>query len=270
MRISAVELVPFHVLPYSPGTTPGAPAAALPFYRAFVDELPEALDAIVAAADLQGVADVGGGVVGLGEALPRAIDRLRDDRRLPGRGRTAGILGGDLHNRADEDDVSPAWLAMANVCRWVAGVAGNHDRFGPPGSEAVAVGMLSRTNAFVLDGSTVTLDGLRVGGLSGIVNPASGARLRREEAFVAALSAVVQRDCDVLVLHDGPNVGGTRLPGWPSLRRVLEAAPPMLVIRGHDHWEEPVAELRNGTQVLNVEGRVVVLQRRTGGAKGGT
>jgi hypothetical protein len=35
-------------------------------------------------------------------------------------------------------------------------------------------------------------------------------------------------------------------------------------------WPNPVAELANGTQVLNVEGRVVVLQRRFGGSAGGT
>ena len=71
--------------------------------------------------------------------------------------------------------------------------------------------------------------------------------------------------CDLLVLHDGPNVAGTDLPGWPSIRHVIEAARRMLVIRGHDHWANPLAVLANGTQVLNVEGRVVVLQR-TGSA----
>jgi hypothetical protein len=36
----------------------------------------------------------------------------------------------------------------------------------------------------------------------------------------------------------------------------------VLLIRGHDDWPDPMAELVNGTQILNVEGRVVVLQRR--------
>ena len=80
----------------------------------------------------------------------------------------------------------------------------------------------------------------------------------------------MQEGCDLLILHDGPNVAGTHMPGWPSVRRILEAAPPALVIRGHDHWDDPVATLINGTQVLNVEGRVVVLQRQGGGAAGGT
>lgn len=32
-----------------------------------------------------------------------------------------------------------------------------------------------------------------------------------------------------------------------------------LVVRGHSHWDEPLAELKSGTQVLNVDARVVVL-----------
>jgi hypothetical protein len=33
----------------------------------------------------------------------------------------------------------------------------------------------------------------------------------------------------------------------------------MLVIRGHKFWKEPVGTLSNGTQVLNVDSRVVVI-----------
>jgi hypothetical protein len=69
---------------------------------------------------------------------------------------------------------------------------------------------------------------------------------------------------DILVSHDGPNVEGTDLPGWPSVRRTLESSPATLVIRGHDHWPTPLATLANGTQVLNVEGRVCVLTRPSG------
>jgi hypothetical protein len=45
------------------------------------------------------------------------------------------------------------------------------------------------------------------------------------------------------------------------VRHALEAAPPTLLVRGHDHWPVPLATLANGTQVLNVEGRVVVMTR---------
>jgi hypothetical protein len=38
----------------------------------------------------------------------------------------------------------------------------------------------------------------------------------------------------------------------------------MLLIWGHDHWPIPLATFANGTQVLNVDGRVIALQERTG------
>jgi 3',5'-cyclic-AMP phosphodiesterase len=159
---------------------------------------------------------------------------------------------------------------MERACRWVAGVAGNHDRLGSIASLDAAGDALCGTHAHLLDGSTAALDGIRVGGLCGIVGSVHGPWVRREDEYNAALGWLMREGCDLLVLHDGPNVAGTDLPGWPSVRRVLEAAPPVLVIRGHDHWPSWVQELGNGTQVLNVEGRVVVLQRRTGGLTGGT
>src|SRR5687768_6753493 len=130
MRISGIEAAPFHVLPYSLSASANSPQCELRFFRAFVEGLPDSLDAILATADLQGVVGAGGTSASLGEALPRAIDRLRADGRLPARQRTATILAGDLHARADEDDVLQVWLAVGQVSRWLAGVAGNHDRLG--------------------------------------------------------------------------------------------------------------------------------------------
>jgi hypothetical protein len=254
MRISGTEFVRIHRLAYSPSASANSPQCELPFFRASVDGLPDSLDAIIATGDLQGFAVASETLTGLGEAVAREIARLQRDGRLPPSDRTAIVLSGDLHAGAGEDDVLPIWRAFANVCRWVAGVAGNHDRlvpFTPRGG-----------NAYLLNASTVTLDGIRIGGLSGIVSSADGSWNRRERDYEAALLTLTEQQCDLLVLHDGPNVAGTDLPGWPLIRRVLESATPVLLIRGHDHWPQPLAELANRTQVLNVEGRVVVLQRR--------
>src|SRR5687767_13378649 len=119
MRISGIEAIPFHVLPYSLSPSVNSPRGELPFFRAWVDGLPDSLDAILATADLQGVINAGGTTLGLGEALPVAIQRLRHDVLLPARDRTGAILAGDLHARAGEDDVLPVWLAVERVCRWV-------------------------------------------------------------------------------------------------------------------------------------------------------
>jgi Icc protein len=262
MRICSIAQEPFHRLPYSLSPGGSSPDAELPFVHAFVDGLPDVLDAILVTSDLQGVVHVDGRALPLGEAFALVIQTLRIDQRLPDRHRTAAILAGDLHPHAGNDDVLPVWLAVSNVCRWVAGVAGNHDRFDSPGS-------LKERGAHLLDGSTVTLDGICVGGLGGIVSTNDGAGNRREEQYNVALAILLRHRCDLLVLHDGPNVAGTDLPGWPSVRHVLEAAPRTLVVRGHDHWPQPLAELANGTQVLNVEGRVIVLVRELHPLTGG-
>ncbi len=46
------------------------------------------------------------------------------------------------------------------------------------------------------------------------------------------------------------------------LREALEKARPTLVVRGHAYWELPMAVLPNGTQILNVDARVVVVRAR--------
>ena len=61
-------------------------------------------------------------------------------------------------------------------------------------------------------------------------------------------------------MHDGPSGGAGQL-GWPLVRTALEQAAPTLVIRGHAFWDSPLATLKNGTQILNVDSRVVILQK---------
>jgi hypothetical protein len=253
MRISAFDVDPFHVLPYFTSTSANASAAELPFFRGSVDSLPASLDAIIALADLQGLVRAEDTLIGLGKAVAGTIARLQRGGELPSPGKTGVVLCGDLHAGAGEDDVVPVWREFQAISRWVAGVAGNHDRIDRFAS--------ADSNAYFLDASTVTVDGIRIGGVSGIVSPISGLWHRHERDYRDALLSLLDQHCELLLLHDGPNVAGTELSGWPFIRRLLESYSPSLVIRGHDHWTNPIGELANGTQVLNVEGRVVVLQR---------
>jgi Icc protein len=262
MRISAIEATPFKVLPFSVSSSANSARGDLPFFRAVVDELPDSLDAVIATGDLQGFAGEGARLMELGEATALEIARMQRDGQLPAPGRTGVVLTGDLHAGADEADVLPVWRAFGAISRWVAGVAGNHDHLGPSPPRDF--------NSHLVDGSTVTVDGIRVGGICGIVSSKDGLWHRNERDYTTVLSSLMEEHCDLVVLHDGPNVAGTGFPGWPSIRQVLESATPVLLIRGHDHWLNPVAELANGTQVVNVEGRVVVLLRLSGGTAGGT
>jgi len=153
-------------------------------------------------------------------------------------------------------------FCLADCCRWVVGVAGNHDVFGPGWSipHLEAFKKLDRLT-FLNDGKVV-IDGLIIAGLSGTIgNPRRPFR-RFEADFCESVKRLAASGPDVLLMHDGPDVSETDLRGWPSVRDALECSRPTLVVRGHAHWPIPMAVLANGSQVLNVDSRVVVLTDR--------
>jgi hypothetical protein len=260
MQIQSIDPTPFHALSYAYGPGASSQSASLLFLRALTTDLPEGLDAIIAAADLQGF---GGDDcdMPLGECLAHEVLRLQARGQLPPKERMACLLAGDLHPRADAGDVRGAWYAMREACRWVAGVAGNHDKFGEDAGLTATRAELAAAGMYLLDDETADVDGLKLGGVGGIVGAATAAGVRSEGDFADAVRRLANDGVDVLLCHDGPDAGAAGQPGWPSVRHALEAARPTLVIRGHDSWTVPLATLRGGTQVLNVEGRVVVLTR---------
>lgn len=231
--------------------------------------VPVGLDALLFTADLQGrERALGDGPPGrlLGEVLAEAVDAAAR-RELDLQPRRIGvILAGDFYARPSLDrrggsgDVRPVWRAYAERFGWVAGVAGNHDRFGPGWSlpDLEAFRLAERTH--LLDGDVIELNNLRIAGVSGVVgNPRRPFR-RTQETFDAEVARLATTAPHVLVMHDGPDVAGAQLRGMTSVREILEDAQPMLVVRGHSHWPRPLAELSNGTQVLNVDGRAVLLR----------
>lgn len=238
--------------------------AALPFVHGRVDSLPDGLEALVATGDLQGVERAESGASSerlLGEALAAELSTLRARGVLPKMENIAVLLTGDLQPSAGQDDVRTVWRSLGEICRWVAGVAGNHDTFGGDPTNTNVSASLDRPNLYYLDERMERIGSLRIAGLSGIIGNSCETWVRSEAEYTAAAERLMRDRPDLLLLHDGPNVAGTMFPGWPSVRQVLEAAEPCVVFRGHDAWPTTLATLSNGTQVVNVEGRVVVLTR---------
>ena len=239
----------------------------LPIFLAAVDELPDELDAVVATANLQGrerfEESPGGAPRLLGETLPQ---QLAEDI-LPKFGidalRTGSILAGDfytvpaLDKRGGSGDVTKVWEAFGREFRWVVGVAGNHDMFG----ESLHPNRATSANRHYLDGSCVTLDGLAIAGVGGVIGNPSRAHRRTEDGYVDALLEVLDEPVDILITHDGPEGPERGQRGSPRATYVLNELCPSLNIRGHSHWETPLVNLDGGTQVLNVDCRVVVLRR---------
>ncbi|MCY3019698.1 MAG: metallophosphoesterase [Planctomycetota bacterium] len=272
MRITSIESSPFHELPYSNvagGEARKVVTVRLPFFRATVDSLPQSVEAILVAADLQGRERMAAEPRMLGEVLAEELCAMGCRRLLPPAERIGVILAGDLysypdlHKRGGSGDVRPVFRAFARVCKWVVGVAGNHDMFGVTAPALDIAAFQRESGVHLLDGNVAELCGLKIAGVSGVIgNPKKPFR-RDERSFSEEVKRLAAQSPDLLVLHDGPDVPAQGLMGWPSIRAALEsvAMPAPLVVRGHAHWDAPLATLAHDIQVLNVDSRVVVLQR---------
>ena len=265
MRILDIDAEPFHVLEYQDAAPRGGTQLRrLPLLRGRAEGLPAELDALLVCSDLQGRACVGDGqLLLLGEVLAGEYAALAELELVPPAAFTGVVLAGDLFAAPGADrmgatgDVREVWRAFAGGFRWVAGVAGNHDLFGDPQE-------LNRfrrePGVHLLDGDTAELDGLRIAGVGGICGNPGKPNRRDPEAFIAAVRERLAGRPHLLVLHEGPDGGEPDLRGNPALRAAL-AGSRALVICGHVHWDRPLVNLAAGPQLLNVDARVVLLER---------
>lgn len=268
MRILDFQSEPLFTLPYlNVGRgTKIRQEASLPLHHARVDRLPSGISAIVVTSDLQGralLADQSQTVPPLlGEVVPSwLIGEVLPSLGVEDPKTVAALLAGDfytvplLDKRGGTGDVMAVWQAFRERFAWIAGVAGNHDLFGlsgrthPPAHEA----------SHFLDGEIVNLGGLRIAGLGGIIGKPTRPQRREQEHYLQTLKHLLQQSPDVLLMHEGPDGSASHQPGQAKIRDLLESQPPSLVIRGHKHWDEPVAHFPSGLQVLNVEARIVIL-----------
>lgn len=259
----------------------------MPILRGRVDALPSRLSALLVASDLQGVAPsstAGGALVLLGQVLAERLGALADEGLLPPPGQLGVLLCGDLYAapagdvRGATGDVRAVWRAFAAHARFVVGVAGNHDLFGPaqevertwarPGRERVDRGAARSTlrrfaaepGMHLLDGQVVELDDLRVGGVGGIIGNTRKPNRRECSDYLELLGQVLERQPDILVVHEGPDDPATGRRGNPEIRDFIEGTTTnLLVLCGHCHWPAPLAILAGGNQVLNADARAILL-----------
>ena len=238
----------------------GTEVARLPIVRGEVGRLGDELDAIIACSDLQGMTRGRGGPAELlGVEVAAVLEELAFDGVLPPAARTGVILAGDLYSVPDANkrggfgSVADVWRAFAERFAWVAGVAGNHD-------DVAGVAELGE-RVHLLDGDVVEVDGLRIGGVGGIIGSKPKPGRRTEDAQLALIEQAIDASLDVLVLHEGPDGADEHQRGNSAIRSLIEAGGVGLTVCGHDHWPAPLAALEHG-QVLNVDTRVVVLVGR--------
>lgn len=275
-RCSSPSRDVIHTVSYQEARTGGGiQRTELPIVGSVVRGLPGAVEAIICCSDLQGVvpaaqADAPPQLVG--EVVADELAILAELGVLPAASHVGVLLAGDFYAIPTLDqlggygDAWPVWLAFARRFRWVVGVAGNHDDLTRPTNEVCALQRAGRLH-LLDDGASVTVDGLRLAGVSGVIGRPTKPWRKSTAAFEAAVRDGLQRRPDVLVLHEGPDMPMWRLPGQHVVRTVLERAsggrvsPNLLVVCGHCYWDVPIVELGPGIQVLNVDHRLVVAQR---------
>jgi Icc-related predicted phosphoesterase len=263
LRITTWNPQPLRQIPYLNAAPGGGKTEVvrLEITTARATGLPAALKALVLTADLQGRERVSGPQVRdepplLGETLAHDLERLGVSALLPPADEVGVILAGDLwadpqsRKRGGLGDVAPVWNTFARSFRWVAGVLGNHDQ----------LDRTSYASQHLLDGTVVTPDGLRIGGVGGIIGHKGKTGRKPEADFLRMLHEVLATKPDIVILHMGPDAPESDLRGSEVVRRALEEYPPTLVVCGHCHAHQPIHELANGTQVVNVDARVIVVQ----------
>ena len=196
----------------------------------------------------------------LGEVIVEYLIDLHRAGDIP-HNKTCGIiLAGDYWSRPDrkmkgKGYVAHIWRELAQRFRWAIGVAGNHDFFGKL-TEFQELNS-TRYNLKILDDACKKIDGIMIAGISGVVGNVNKSFNRTMDEYVQTVTRLVNINPDILVMHDGPDY--MAYPGQPYIREALRGSE-SLIIRGHKHWNEPLQTIEGGPQVLNVNGRIVILK----------
>lgn len=252
MRLIAESLEVIHAMPYVCSGHKGEPVAqTLDFVVIRAEGLPDEVDALVATADLQGRDRPGGRL--LGEWVAEELHAMSELGVIPVP--SAVLLAGDFYDdplcskRGRTGDVQPVWQAFASRFPKVTGVHGNHDLLKQvPG------------DARVLDGTVENVAGIRLGGLCGIMGRSTRLNRRDPADYLARYRSVLDQAPDIMMSHCGPDHPASGRIGEASIRELLEKSGDSLVIFGHCHWRDPIAEIGRN-QVLNVDARMVVIVR---------
>lgn len=241
----------------------GVQRSFLPVTVGYAEGIPAGIQGLVIASDLQGKVKnpLTRELRLLGEVLPEILGLVIEAELGLNPLKFGAILAGDmfamLDKRGGHGDVIPVWEAFRGEFKWVAGVAGNHDAFGE--SEAEMEQYRQRNGIHLLDGKVIEQDGLRLGGVSGIIGPKHRPNRLHPDEFIDQLLEVQSLRPQLTVLHEGPDHPEAGAAGNSLIRECLELDSGGLVVCGHRHWEEPLLSLKNGTQVLNSDARAFIL-----------
>ncbi|MFU1795993.1 hypothetical protein ACM1RC_19195 [Paenibacillus azoreducens] len=271
LKIVDIAREPLEKIPYITAASKGAVISYewLPVYWGEMLGLPGELDALIIASDLQGIAgheNVGAeGVVKgpqrlLGEELAETLALLFQIHLSDlNPAKVMVCLCGDLYTdpakRGSSGDPLPVWRAFQRNFGFVTGVSGNHDLLTNDGE--AELGSAEGIHFFSEAGMRMC-GGLAVAGLGGIIGRADKPNRMAEADYMKRLRQLLRQSPDILLLHESPEVKPQGLPGNPGICKELQSASKLMVCCGHIHWDTPLAELDDGLQILNADGRAFI------------
>lgn len=235
----------------------------LPILKGSFEGTGTEIQALICASDLQGNVDEESDQILLGEKLADFLKLLIEVEFNIAPDNVGVLLAGDLYanpeKRGGYGDVRQVYLNFRDCFKWVVGVMGNHDQLGNNKQEELKF----RKEPFIqiLHKHVIWIDNFRIGGISGIIGGNRKPNRVEESEYFCALNVILKQQHDILLLHETPDIPADGFQGNEKIRVALETSQGSLVVCGHKFWSEPLRTLRNGTQVLNVNERVVILIR---------
>ena len=235
---------------------------SLPIYKGKINGLPENIVAIVVTSDLQGVVIQNNESVLLGEILADNL-KLIFEIYFPeiDRNRTIAFLCGDLYadliKRGQSGDPTKVWEKFASVFGQTIGIAGNHDKFN------TVENLHKIKNTKLLINEIFEIEGLKIGGLSGIIGRGDKNFRLQETDYLKALSNLLNKKPNILLTHLSPQILDKNLEGDKNITKILENGNTTTLFCGHSHWEYNSAfDMKNETQILNVDTKVFILIKK--------
>jgi Icc-related predicted phosphoesterase len=235
----------------------------LPILQGTFEHPKTSIDFLILCSDLQGLVKKEKKFYLMGEYLPSYLKQFISNQYSDNPSPKIGVfLCGDLFTHPDyhgaDGDVVSVWEAFSESYEWVVGVAGNHDHFAKQNPDTA---LSHLDNVYFLHKNHLTIDGLRLGGISGIIGKPSKNQRVAEADFMAALNQLGKQELDILLLHSSPNIPDQQLMGDDRIRQKIEEHHFKNIISGHVHWHVAHTRLKQRTDIWNTDGRVLILQR---------
>jgi len=254
VKFIEVSETPFHELKYrSSGRGGKIREVVLPFYRAIVDAIPKGASSFVLTSDLQGRENDKNTNRLVGEAVAEELSLLHELGEIP-KVDFIGLAGDlydypEMHKLGGTGDVTSVWNAFAREFKVVVGVHGNHDKVIE--SELAA-------NTIILDGASSNVNGIRIGGVSGIIGRSDRNQRKSEDKFIKKLGKVTNGKNSLILLHQGPEDTVNKQIGEPLITQHLETRGNCIVVFGHCYWSKALVTIGKN-QVLNVDNKLYVV-----------